>query len=161
MTVGCLLLVAFLAATGCCSFSSRWNELAAAPPAPTAGDVSLWEGTWLSDHNGHNGKLRCIVSKIEPAEAIAAKPVPSGAPIPTHRFEFSATWGLGFVSDYTIDMVVTPEGDKLHFKGSFPIVVWPLIDDTYHTEGTIEGDQSKAKYHAEIDEGTFEMTRVK
>ena len=146
MTVGCLLLVAFLAATGCCSFSSRWNELAAAPPAPTAGDVSLWEGTWLSDHNGHNGKLRCIVSKIEPAEAIAAKPVPSGAPIPTHRLELSAPWGLGLVSD---------------FKGSFPIVVWPLIDDTYHTEGTIEGDQSKAKYHAEIDEGTFEMTRVK
>lgn len=161
-TFSVLLTAAVLfASAGCCGFSSRWNALAAAGPRPTASDTSRWEGEWKSDRDGHSGKLRCIVSKIEYKFEPGSEPAEG---LPTHSFEFSATWGLNFVSGYTIDMIVTPvtpEGDTQHFKGSFSIVVWPLIDDTYHAEGTIEGDSFKAKYHAEIDDGIFEMKRVR
>src|SRR5262245_54077305 len=49
-----------LLANGCSSFNRQWKETVHQPiPSDLSGP---WEGHWISDVNGHNGKLRCLIT---------------------------------------------------------------------------------------------------
>ncbi len=56
----CVLATGLIVIAGCQSYSHQWKEAAArVSNDPFEG---RWEGSWLSDHNGHSGRLRCIIS---------------------------------------------------------------------------------------------------
>src|ERR1043165_8383198 len=55
-----LSLVLF--STGCSTFNHDWKV--AAKKSPPGDDITgPWDGSWLSDVNGHHGRLRAIVSR--------------------------------------------------------------------------------------------------
>ena len=47
------------------SFNADYNRAVANYQAPYESIEGPWEGRWLSDHNGHSGKLKCIVPPIK------------------------------------------------------------------------------------------------
>ena len=55
--VVCLLLA------GCTDFKKVWAQEMQKPAQKRVDLTGPWEGTWKSDFNGHNGKLRCIITK--------------------------------------------------------------------------------------------------
>ena len=49
------VLAALLVLSGCSTFNRDWKAAATAT-APTNSIAGRWEGKWVSDHNGHNGR---------------------------------------------------------------------------------------------------------
>lgn len=143
-----LLLLAF-ALTGCSSFSSKWSSLEAQPLAPI-GASGRWEGKWISEVSGHEGRLRCIVEKSQNTKT-------TDAAASDYLFMFSAKWGPGIVSDYDIQMKVQPAPDGgMAFEGDMDL---GLFMGVYRCKGRIVGDRFTATYTSDQDHGTFEMSR--
>lgn len=143
-----LLLLAFTL-TGCSSFNSKWSSFKP-QPLPPSGIGGRWEGKWISEVSGHEGRLRCIVEKSENAKATEAIAI-------DYRFSFSATWGPGIVSDYDIEMKVQPAAEGgMAFEGDMDLGVFMGV---YRCKGRIVGDQFTATYTSDQDHGTFEMSR--
>ncbi len=152
-TGGLLLIAIAFMLTGCSSFNSKWDALAAQPVEQTStGILGRWEGQWISGVSDHKGRLRCVVETIAADNTKATGDSPA-----THLFLFSATWGPGIVSDYDIAMQVTPNADgSSSFEGEMKLG-WFM--GTYRCKGRIQGDKFEATYEADQDNGTFEMMR--
>jgi len=88
----CSLTLA-MAATGCSTFNRDWNQ-ASATPALANGIDGRWEGSWLSDRNGHHGRLRCLVSRLDDR---------------SYRARFKATYWKFFRFGYGVNLQVTRE----------------------------------------------------
>lgn len=148
LTTALLLLLAFTL-TGCSSFNSKWASFAPQPIAPT-GALGRWEGKWISQVSGHEGRLRCIVEKTQNTQTIEAA-------ASDYLFMFSAKWGPGIVSDYDIQMKVQPAPDGgMAFEGDMDL---GLFMGVYRCKGKIVGDRFTATYNSDQDHGTFEMSR--
>ena len=95
----------------------------------------------MSDSNGHNGKLRCIVKEKE-----------SGA----YDFHFWARWQV-FAGTYHVEPSVERGAKGFTFTGTKNL--GRLAGGSYRFEGAIVGDQFDARYESRIDHGRFELTR--
>jgi hypothetical protein len=138
--IRCLPLL--LAAAGCSTFDRDWD---AAPAAPAASMHGRWEGTWLSEVNGHTGALRCIVT-----------PRPDGHVDARYLAEYE--WCLfGFTFEYTVPMGTERRGDAWHFKGEAELSCW-ILGGRYVYEGRATEGEYRATYHGP-DRGTFTMRR--
>jgi hypothetical protein len=160
------LLAICLSSVGC-SFDRRWRAmsreawaqpsavaataaLSAAPAtAPASASVDplagRWEGTWKSEHNGHSGRLRAIVDRVD-ANA--------------YRIEYDG-WFFGILR-YTHGMNVTatpaPDGGKtIRFSGEEDLGA--LAGGVYRYDGTADGTEFKSTYQSKDDHGRFEMKR--
>src|SRR6185503_1791788 len=52
------------ATTGCSTFNRDWKRGSA--DVALAHDIDgRWEGSWLSENNGHQGRLRCLVTRLD------------------------------------------------------------------------------------------------
>ena len=60
-----LALLLGLFASGCSTFHREWKQ-AAAQPLPIDDITGRWQGGWKSEGTGHQGALRCVVSKESP-----------------------------------------------------------------------------------------------
>ena len=138
-----LLTAACLPAlVGCSTFERDWRALET-QPSPESGMEGRWQGTWLSDANGHSGGLRCILSTDDEG---------------TLQARYRATY-LGFMSfEYSVPMTARLEDEIHHFTGEADLG-W-LAGGRYVYVGTVEGDAFTSTYESEKDHGTFEMTRV-
>ena len=98
-----LCLPALLCAgTGCSSFNYEWrrttrSETTALPPQ------GAWEGRWKSDANGHNGRLRCLVSQ--------------GASNTIHA-RFRATYARILTFEYSVPLTLTLEDQRSRIEGA-------------------------------------------
>lgn len=127
---------------GCSTFDRDWEAMAQSDNA-TAGLEGRWNGTWLSDANGHTGGLRCILSKDEEG---------------TLQARYHATWACCFTFEYSVPITATQEGDTYRFLGEADLG-W-LAGGLYVYEGDVTGDQFSSTYRCERDHGTFQMIRV-
>ena len=142
---GCILLV--LALTGCSSFHREWRE-AAAQPLQAHGITGRWEGRWHSDANGHNDRIRAIVT-----------------PVDTNHFnvKFHAAyqnWQTIWITvhfGYTVRMEAAPSTNGVSFRGSEDLG-W-LSGGVYTYEGRADGTNFFSTYKSKYDWGTFEMKR--
>ena len=75
-----------------------------------------------------------------------------------YAFHFHALWGLNFPAEYTIEMTVKREGDRIVFEGEQDLGA--LAGGVYRCKGDIQGDQFKATYESKHDHGTFEMKMI-
>ena len=142
-----LSLVGLAFINGCSTFNRDWEanaqSEAARSDAAAAGLEGRWNGTWLSDANGHTGGLRCILSKDEEG---------------TLQARYHATWGCCFSFEYTVPVTATQEGDTHNFHGEADLG-W-FAGGLYKYDGQVTGDDFSSNYSCERDHGTFQMTRV-
>ncbi len=152
----------FLTTLPSCGFAFRsvWKKA----PTSTSGVEGKWSGTWHSDATGHQGTLRCVVTKPG-FENFCATGIPLAAlerasfrPYP-HEFFYHATWKKILSGSYKATHTVQKQKDGTYtFKGEHKMPDW--AGGLYHYEGTIKGDDFNACYQSSMDRGTYTMKRV-
>ena len=136
-----LLLATALLGGGCTTFDYEWKE-SAAGPAPTTELEGRWQGLWHSDASGHEGKLRCLVTKIE-----------NGA----YRARFHAKYRKVLSFGYTAPLTVERTVNAFNFSGEADLG-W-LAGGVYRYDGHADATNFFSNYSSKYDHGTFQMTR--
>src|SRR5262249_33218412 len=120
MVVSFLLLTGLLLADGCTTFNHAWAK-ATKEPVATNSLMGCWEGTWLSDANGHNGNLRCVVTLRNDG---------------TYSARFHAIYKkvLGF--GYTVALKAEQTNGMFRFSGEADLGWW--AGGVYHYDGHVQ-----------------------
>jgi hypothetical protein len=134
-----LFLVLFL--TGCSSFNREWKS-ARAQPTPTADISGPWEGRWLSEKNGHTGKLRGILTKAGPDN---------------YNAHFHATFWKIFRATYRVPLKYEEQNGEHLLTGEANL--GKLSGGVYTYKAKATPDQFHSSYKCRWDHGTFEMKR--
>src|SRR5262245_538070 len=135
------LMLVILATTGCSTFDRDW-KIAAATPTPTNDLAGRWQGTWVSEVNGHNDKLRCLVSRQSDTNYTA-------------RFHAKHRTILSF--GYSVNLVVKESDNNFQFQGEADLGMF--AGGMYHYTGQASATNFSSTYHCKYDHGTFRMTR--
>lgn len=135
-----LMLLSLL--SGCTSFDHDWRHARMQPPARNNQPTGAWQGTWLSDVNGHTGDLRCLVTQKNDDE---------------YEFRFKATYWKLFRFSYTVTLPVECKPEACTFKGSEDLGY--LAGGVYHYAGSIQNSNLNATYSCKFDHGIFKLSR--
>ncbi len=127
--------------SGCSSFNREWSA-ALKEPIPSATLSGPWEGRWISDVNGHNDKLRCIISQK----------TDSG-----YDAKFHATYKSVFHFGYTVPLEVKKRGNSFVFSGEADL--GKMAGGVYTYEGASTATNFFSTYDSKYDHGKFEMHR--
>ena len=138
------LLGLFIAiiATGCSSFDRDWGK---ASGQSTQGIEGRWVGRWHSDHNQHNGVLRCLINKKSED---------------MYETRFHAKYKLSIFTisyPYDMEMTVTRTDDAFNFKGEADL--GRLAGGLYKYDGTGTTNNLAINYRSPKDHGTFNLKR--
>ncbi len=136
-------MAALLMLSGCSTFNRDWKA-AAVSPAPANSIAGRWEGKWLSEHNGHSGKLRALI-----------RPLDNGQ----YETRFHAKYGFifSFGMEAKLDVKPAAEG-QWQFSGAEDL---GKAYGVYRYEGKASVTNFFSTYKASFDHGTFQMTRPK
>ena len=137
-----LSLFAAIMLAGCSSFHRDWKR-AGLEPQGTNQVAGRWEGFWMSDHNGHNGKLRCLITQ-------------TGEHTYNARYHAKYRKILGF--GYTVPLKVQRSNEVYHFAGEADL--GKLAGGVYRYNGTMAGTNFHSTYRSRYDYGYFRMNRV-
>jgi hypothetical protein len=129
--------VALVAAS--CSFNREWREVGRNPIA-NSGLEGRWEGRWISQENGHRGRLRCIVSKDGEY----------------YRARFHAKYVKILSFGYTIPLKAEATDNGYKFRGEANLGV---MGGVYRYEGYADATNFFSTYSSKYDHGTFQMQR--
>jgi hypothetical protein len=140
-TVFSVVLLAGLLLAGGCTFDHAWAK-AAEQPIPTTSLLGCWEGTWLSDANGHNGNLRCVVTQKNNV---------------TYKARFHAIYQKVIGFGYTVTLTVAETNGVFRFSGEANLGWW--AGGIYHYEGYAQDTKFFSTYRCKYDHGTFQMAR--
>jgi len=135
------MLGSVILVNGCSSFNREWKKAAASPP-PTNSLPSRWEGTWLSDKNGHTGELLCLLTRVNDTN---------------YQARFKATYWKIFRASYTVTFLGELRDGVWQFKGDEDLG-W-LAGGVYHYEGSVTRTNFFSTYRSKYDHGTFELQR--
>ena len=147
-----LTLTGMICLGGCSTFQRDWEtqtSLTATEDAPKKeppsgeGLLGRWKGSWYSDTTGHDGALRCIITRQED-DSLHAR--------------YHAIYGGMLTFEYDMPMTVRQEGDVFHFSAQHDLG-W-LAGGMYTYDGTVVGDEFMSTYSSKGDNGTFEMQRM-
>ena len=105
--------------------------------------VGRWSGSWISEVNGHSGRLRCIATPIAPGRS---------------RLHFDARYWKVFRFSYAVEFDVTRLESLDVFEGATDLG-W-LAGGVYHYAGTATVQEFQATYRSKHDHGVFRMKRV-
>jgi hypothetical protein len=136
-----LFCVAWLAGFGCSSFNRDWKK-AAVTSTPASGLNGRWEGTWRSAVNGHNGKLRALITETGPGKYSA-------------RFHAKYQKILSF--GYTVPLQVAQTDSGFTFRGEADL--GSLAGGLYRYEGHADDTNFTSTYSCKYDHGHFQMRR--
>jgi hypothetical protein len=141
LVVAFLMLTGLLLFGGCTTFNHAWTKAAKEPFSPNS-LLGCWEGTWLSDVNGHNGNLRCVVTLRDDG---------------TYSARFHATYQkvLGF--GYKVPLKAADTNGVFHFSGEADLGWW--AGGVYNYEGYAQDTKFFSTYRCKYDHGTFQMMR--
>ena len=138
----CLIGTLLCLSCGCSTFNRAWHE-AGCQPASTNSIEGRWEGRWISEVNGHNGKLRCLLSRY-----------PNG----DYAARFRATYLKVLRFSYTVTLKVDQRDDGWNFHGEENL--GKLAGGIYRYSGQATQTNFHSTYDSKYDRGTFEMHRV-
>ena len=140
LTLAALVLLV-MCVSGCSRFHGAWKRAAEAP-APTSGLEGRWEGVWVSDHNGHHGRLRCLVTHQSNG---------------VYQAWFHAKFQKIFSFAYKVPIQVEATADGYRFHGQEDLGT--MAGGLYTYDGSVEGTNFFSTYKAKYDYGTFRMGR--
>lgn len=156
LAIGILILTSALL-TSCAgpgfesAYQKSLDSYQAADPKPEVSGP--WEGYWLSDKNGHTGKLRAIGTEDS---SLGRNEQGSGKEFQQVEFRYHATWAKILSGGYTSDHLVRRKSDgSITVRGEKEIAFLGL----YTSEGTIEGEKFESRYHSDADQGVFVLRR--
>jgi hypothetical protein len=129
-------------ACGCSSFNRDWQR-AATQPVSTNDLAGRWQGTWLSDVNGHTEQLRCLMSRVSDTNYSA-------------RFQAKYRKIFRITFSYTVPLVVERREDGFQFQGEADLG-W-MAGGVYHYRGHADATNFLSTYECKYDQGTFRMT---
>jgi hypothetical protein len=136
-----LLGVLPLVTGGCRSFHHDWTEAARKFPAPD--DLQgRWQGTWVSEVNGHTDTLRCVITRKEDG---------------IYKARFLAHYHKVFRFGYTVELKAQSGTNGFTFSGDANLG-W-LKGGMYHYEGRADAAGFFSTYRCKYDHGTFQMGR--
>lgn len=135
------LLVLWLS-FGCSSFDKAWRE-AAEQSHPADHLSGAWSGEWKSEINGHNGKLRCVITAQKDN---------------VYKARFHATYKKVLTFGYTVPLRVTETNSGFRFAGDANLG-W-YAGGTYTYEGHADRTNFYSTYRCNYDQGTFQMTKA-
>lgn len=127
---------------GCSSFNRAWREVGR-QPTQTDSIEGRWEGRWLSEVNGHQGRLRCLMTRQTDGDYAA-------------RFRASYMKVLRF--GYAVTLNVELRDGVWHFHGEEDL--GKLAGGVYRYAGRATRTDFHSSYNSKHDHGTFEMRRV-
>ena len=137
-----LACMTLFVAVGCSSFDRDWKQAAG---QEFDGMEGRWIGRWHSDHNQHNGVLRCLVKKME------------GTTYHT-RFHAKYKWKIITVSfPYDMNMTISQNGATYQFTGEADL--GKLAGGVYQYDGTGTTNRIDINYRSPKDHGTFKLER--
>jgi hypothetical protein len=136
LTFGLLLL-----ANGCSSFNREWEKAAANHKLPNSLE-GRWEGKWLSDKNGHTGKLLCLLTRESDTN---------------YHAHFKATYWKIFRASYHVQFTGGMRDGVWNFHGDEDLG-W-FAGGVYHYKGRVTPTNFFSTYRSEYDHGTFELYR--
>ncbi|HVK59802.1 MAG TPA: hypothetical protein VM735_13535 [Candidatus Kapabacteria bacterium] len=136
------LLAAVFLFTGCSATFNREYKAATAQPIPTTDISGPWEGNWLSDKNGHTGKLRAVFRQTGANEYDAY---------------FHATFWKIFRASYRVPLKADEKGGRVSLSGEQNL--GRLSGGVYTYEGEATPATFFCTYKSKYDHGTFEMKR--
>lgn len=138
----CGILIALVMATGCSTFKRDWRR-ASATPAPANDVTGRWEGSWLSERNGHYGRLRCLMIRLNDR---------------SYSARFKATyWKIFRFSHPVVLEVARDSQDRFNFQGQADLGWW--AGGVYQYEGKANPVDFFSTYKSKYDHGTFRMKR--
>jgi hypothetical protein len=130
-----------LTLASCSSFNREWK--AAGATAPPRDDITgRWEGSWRSDVNGHNGRLRCLVTRVSEQE---------------YRAWYHARYRKILSFSYVVPLTVAAAGGAFPFQGQADLG-W-YAGGLYEYEGRATPTSFYSIYRSKHDHGAFRMTR--
>lgn len=136
-----LALAALLSSCAGPRFNKQWEAALAEQSDSPASITGPWEGTWLSEKNGHTGKLRAIVD--ETGED-------------TYNFLYWATWGPGIRGTFQIDCEGEETNGVTKVRGEKKLGPFGV----YGHDAEITPKDFDATFSSEKENlGTFEMSR--
>jgi hypothetical protein len=128
--------------TGCSTFNRDWKA-AAKTFQPNDDITGAWDGAWLSDVNGHHGRLRAIVSRNGPDGYTA---------------RFKARFWKIFTYGYTIPLRARREsGQGWLLNGEENL--GKLAGGVYHYAAQADPEKFHSTYSNKYDHGTFDLKR--
>ena len=127
--------------SGCSSFNREWKS-ALAQPGSGADISGPWEGRWLSDKNGHTGKLRGVLTKEGPDQ---------------YNAHFHATFWKIFHATYEVPLKHEELKGEHLLNGEADLGT--LSGGVYRYEAKATPEEFFSKYNCKYDHGTFEMKR--
>ena len=136
-------VLAVILATGCCGFNREWKR--ASIERQTTNDLGgRWEGHWMSERNGHNGRLRCIVAPSTNA---------------SHKARFHAKYWKIFSFGYAVPLRVESSNGACRFEGEADL--GKLAGGVYKYAGQVTGTNWQSTYQSRYDHGYFRMNRIR
>ena len=146
-----ILLGMLLLCTACSDFQGRWSAAQSASLGTGEPFAGAYEGTWQSSrYKGASGKLWSILTRRGPD---------------LYEAEFRATWHGIFSSRHTVTLrVIERKGAGKYataiISGAAEIRLW-IGAGHYRCQGKVTTSGLNADYDAEIDRGSFSLTRVR
>ena len=135
-------LVLIVISSGCSTFNYDWK--AAAKKSQPSDDITgAWDGSWLSDVNGHHGRLRAIVS-LTSADSYIAR--------------FKARFWKIFTAGYKVTLQARRDaGQAWRLEGEKNLGT--LAGGIYHYSAQANPESFHSSYSNKYDHGTFELRR--
>jgi len=137
----CAALLSLLLLCGCSSFNRDWRKAEHQPVALDSIE-GRWEGSWISDVNGHNGKLRCLLTREEDSR---------------YRARFRATYWKVLRFSYAVPLEFHPHDLGWELNGEANL--GKLAGGVYYYEGRASLTNLHSTYRSKYDHGRFELRR--
>jgi hypothetical protein len=124
------------------AFQHEWRRYQTLPNA-SDGIAGRWVGEWISEHSGHRGELRCVLTPIS---------------LELHRAFFYATFSRLFRVGYVTELKAERCGDRTCLRGEEDLGA--LAGGIYRCEGEVSGTNFDCKYSCKYDHGIFRLKRL-
>jgi uncharacterized protein YceK len=129
--------------SGCSGFHRAWKaEQSKATTYAKEALTGAWEGTWLSDVNGHHGRLRALITENSDG---------------TYHAWYHAKYKRILSFSYSVDMEAQDIPDGHAFNGKANL--GKLAGGVYAYEGFATNGIYNATYDSKYDHGVFKMER--
>jgi hypothetical protein len=136
------IFTGILLLSGCSQFERDWEAAAAVKPADSTDITGRWQGTWSSDASGHNGGLRCLMTRINSK---------------TYHARYAATYFTILHFSYEMDLSADRMPEWVKFEGEADLGA--MAGGVYHYEGHANAENFYATYRSNQDHGRFTMKR--
>ena len=137
------MILVHIAFIGCSSYNRDWRNAGSTPVSLTSAD-GRWEGTWISEKNGHGGKLRCLMTPVTNL---------------LYNARYRATYGGIFHFTYTARLTLEPHDTGWEFNGQADL--GKLAGGVYYYEGRATSNRLLSSYSSKYDNGQFDLIRPK